>query len=103
MIEDPKQALIEALRTTLDTAEWSWLAPHMKLGNLILVDAQLNLLETAYKVATDEKETIEAWIASGQLSKPVPSQIEQWEKNSERKFTIVIVQPYVLAQEYLLH
>lgn len=91
------------LKETLDEAEWKWLAPHLARDAIILVSHDLDLLAVAEKVARDDKEQVAEWIEKGLLGKPTREQIETWTKTPTKKFLTIIVQPYVLAQEHLLH
>ncbi len=99
----PPRSLREQLEETLDESEWSWLMPHLARDSVILVSHELDLLVVGEKVSRDDKESVQQWIASGKLSKPTREQIEAWSKTPGKKFLTLIVQPYVLAQEHLLH
>lgn len=103
--QPPKAArsLREDLKKTLDESEWSWLAPHLVRDAIILVSHDLDLLTVGETVSRDEKGTIQEWIAQGFITKPTREQIEAWTKTPTKKFLTLIVQPYVLAQEHLLH
>lgn len=93
----------EGLQRTLDEAEWVWLKPHIERDALILVSPQLDLLEVGTKLAADEVKTLEAWISKGLVSKPSAQQIALWDTTPNKRFMSVIVQPYVLIQEALVH
>lgn len=93
----------ESLSETLDESEWKWLAPHLVRDSVILVANGLDLLTVAEKVALDDQEQVSLWVSQGLLSKPTKEQIEAWTRLPEKKFMTVIVQPFVLAQEHLLH
>jgi hypothetical protein len=95
--------LREELEAVLDEAEWSWMAPHLARDAVILVAHGLDLLTVGEKIARDDKVSVQSWISSGQLSKPTREQIEAWTKTPGKKFLTLIVQPYVLVQEHLLH
>jgi hypothetical protein len=108
--KDPKsqpktlpKSLKDELKESLDESEWSWLAPHLARDSVILVAPELDLLAVAEKVARDDKTQVGEWIQGGKLTKPTRSQIEEWTRTPTKKFLTVIVQPYVLAQEHLLH
>jgi hypothetical protein len=65
---------------------------------MILVDPRLDLLEVAVTVARDDSERVKRWMRERQLRKPTEAQIEVWQNETGERFTIAIVQPYVLAQ-----
>ena len=103
--QSPKspRSLRDELKEALDESEWTWLASHLARDAVILVSQELDLLEVGEKVARDEKSTVQHWISEGHLSKPTREQIELWTKTPTKKFLTLIVQPYVLVQEHLLH
>lgn len=78
--------------------DWRPLAPHAKRSGLILVDGSLELLEVALAVAGDESVKVRAWMEAQQLRRPSREEIEAWADETEERFTVAIVQPYVLAQ-----
>ena len=78
--------------------DWKTLAAHAKRGGLVLVDTALDLVEVAVAVANDDSASVEAWMSAHQLAKPTEAQVASWEDDTEDRFTVVIVQPYVLAQ-----
>ena len=78
--------------------DWKPLEAHAKRGGLILVDPRLDLVDVAVAVAADDTGRVEGWMARRQLLKPTQNQIELWRQETDERFTVVIVQPYVLAQ-----
>jgi hypothetical protein len=102
MAEEGKP-LRKNLEETLDEADWSWFAPHLKRDALILISIELDIVTVGEKIAQDDKAQVTEWIRNGKISKPTPQQIEDWNKSPEKKFLSLIVQPYVLAQEYVVH
>jgi|SRR6185369_6253652 len=91
----------EELALLVDEAQWSWLRAHLERGGLILVDDSLDLVDTAIKVASDDTGHIEEWINLGKIGKPSENQIHTWDKDHQKKFSILIISPYVLIQERL--
>ena len=83
-----------------DLAEVNWkdLRFHLQKDSIILVTDDLDLVDVAVDVATDNKDQISLWIASGKLSKPSREQIDQWETQLDTPFRMLIAQPYILAQ-----
>lgn len=78
--------------------DWKPLGPHAKRGGLVLVDSELDLLDVAVAVATDDSVLVQRWMEAGALRRPSDEQVEAWRKETDECFTVVIVQPYVLAQ-----
>jgi hypothetical protein len=89
----------EELVLNIDEAEWRWLTPHLQRGVLVTVAASLDLAETGERIALDDSACISAWINAGKIGKPTAAEIEQWEREPEKKFLTLIISPYVLIQE----
>lgn len=83
-----------------DLAEVGWkdLRIHLQRDAIILVAADLDLLEVAIAVAEDRKEQVADWISGAQLSKPTAEQVAAWEGALEKPFRMLIVQPFILVQ-----
>ena len=93
--------LREKLAGEIDVTDWEALAPHATAGRLFVVATELTLLEAAVAVASDDKEQVEPWIASGQLARPTVSQVEQFQSQRGLALACVIVSPFVLVQARL--
>lgn len=85
------------LAQQIHRVDWKPLAPHAKRGGLVIVDPQLDLLEVAVAVARDHSEQVQKWMAAQQLGRPTAAQAAAWREEIGERFTVVIVQPYVLA------
>jgi hypothetical protein len=79
---------------------WETLEPHSGRDALIWVQSDVNLVDAAYAVATDDVEKVNKWIGDGSLVKPTADLLEVWNKEPGKFFQFVIVQPFVLISEY---
>jgi hypothetical protein len=86
------------LTNEVHRVDWKPLAPHAKRGALVLVDSALDLVDVALAVAQDDSERVQQWLNARQILKPTEDQIDAWTGQTEERFTVIIVQPYVLAQ-----
>lgn len=86
------------LKSEIHRVDWEPLRPHAKRGGLVLVDSDLDLLDVAVAVATDDSALVQRWMEARALRHPTGEQIEAWRNETGERFTAVIVQPYVLAQ-----
>lgn len=86
------------LTNEVHRVDWGPLAPHAKRGGVVLVDTRLDLVDVALAVAQDDSSSVQQWMEAGQLIKPTEEQVDRWKEETEERFTVVIVQPYVLAQ-----
>ncbi len=69
-----------SLKESINEAEWSWLAPHLLRGAVIVVSQQLTLLEAGSEVANNNVTKIQEWIQMGLLAKPSAEQIKAWDQ-----------------------
>ncbi len=93
--------LTEKLKGELLETTWDELRSQLVRDSIILVDPALNLLEVGLKVVQDDKTAIAGWIGGKQMTKPTTEQLKAWEAQLDKKFKMLIVQPFVLAQEQL--
>jgi hypothetical protein len=91
----------EELSLAIDEAEWTWLHAHLERGGLILVADSIDLSEAATMIASDNTEVINEWVSNGKLGKPSLAQIDHWNTEKQKKFSMLIVSPFVLIQEKL--
>jgi hypothetical protein len=91
--------LREQLAELLDEAELEWLKPHIQKDAVILVAADLDLLDVAVAIASDNTQSVQHWISEQLLIKPSPEILSRWHNDPSRKFQAAIVQPYVLVKE----
>jgi len=89
----------EELALSIDEAEWGWLRAHLERGGVILVADSLDLADAALRVAGDDTEKISDWVDAGMIGKPTESQVQAWDGDRHKKFSMLIVSPYVLIQE----
>ena len=47
----------------------------------------------------DDVGAIEQWITRGMIGKPSGSQIDMWDHDRSKKFSMLVISPYVLIQE----
>lgn len=95
---------METLRTqleeNLDQAEWDWLEPHVDREAVIIVEKTLDLLDVGVAIASDNVSSVQHWISEELIHKPTPQEIAHWNDNRSQRFQALIVQPFVLIQEY---
>jgi hypothetical protein len=90
--------MVERFKEDLAEVCWGDLREHLQRDTIITLAAELDLVEAATAVARDDSEKITAWIAAGQLGKPTVEEVTAWEKEMDKPFRVLIVQPYILVQ-----
>ncbi len=93
------QDLKDSLQSQIVTGFWSDLLSHAQRNAVFLVDEALDLVEVAFKVATDDVASVELWIEKASLVRPTAEQIDEWTLMNDKSFRFIIVAPYVLIQE----
>lgn len=93
------QDLRSELTEGLDEAEWEWLIPHVQRDVVIVVARELDLLDVGVAIASDNVLEVETWIDEALLAKPSTIQVGEWNLERTKRFSTLIVQPYVLVQE----
>jgi hypothetical protein len=88
----------ERFEKDLAEVDWKSLRIHLQRDALILVSAQLDLVEVACQVTADATQEVSDWIARGLLAKPTAEQLESWETELDKPFRMLIAAPYILIQ-----
>lgn len=88
----------EKLRGETMAAAWGDLVYQFARGGLLLVTTQLDLLDVATAIATDAREQVEHWLATGAVRKASDEDAQRFQSEPNVRFQFVIVQPWVLAQ-----
>ena len=88
----------EELERQVDVAKWEWLKPHHERGSLIVVADDLSLPAVGEHLAADDTAVVSSWLAAGQLGRPSSDQCACWDKDSSRRFAMLVISPYILIQ-----
>ncbi len=81
----------------LRNAEFDVLEPHMRRRTVFVV-RELDLEEVGTAVAEDESVKVATWMEDGTLARPTVDEVIRWHE-SKSKFTVLVVQPFVLIKE----
>ena len=91
-------ALREKLAAEVATAKAADLIAHHRRGALLLLRADISLVDTGVAFAADDSAKVKAWLSGGALARPTPAELADACLNSA-KFRFLILQPYVLLQK----
>lgn len=89
------------LSKELADIEWSDLIPHAQRDNLIIVGEPLSILDVGVAIASDDVSTVQKWISQQLIHKPSSDELSIWNDRPDKKFSVLIVQPFVLAIEVI--
>jgi len=79
--------------------EWKVLEPHFARGDLLAVDAALDLVQVAAAMMEDNSEAIKGWMDAGQLQVATDSCAADWAERNPDTLWAGVIRPWVLVQE----
>lgn len=80
------------------TVDWNELIRHFARGVLIHVDANLDLVDVAHRIASDDVLYVERFLQSGLLRRASDDDARDWNSRAPT-FWCVVAAPWVLIQE----
>jgi hypothetical protein len=86
------------LAEMVDVALWEWLSPHAARARVILVGANLDLVDVGVALTEDNTQLVQSWIEDGWLRHPTAEELSAWNTNKEKEFTSLVVPPFVLVK-----
>lgn len=72
---------------------------HLRRDAVFVVSPALSLVECGVAIAMDDAAKVEGWVAAGELRRPTPAERAEWLAEKERRWSAIVVQPYVLVQD----
>ena len=93
--------MIESFKRDLAEVSWRELNIHLQRDAIIVVSTKLDLVTVGVAVADDDKNLVETWVSANQLGKPTEKQVESWEQEPDKRFQMLIVQPFILLQSVI--
>lgn len=88
------------IESTLDEATWDILALPAVGGRVVMVLKPLVLIEVGMALVNDSTQQVSHWLSEGLIYKPENDEISRRSKLEGQKYMAVIVDPFVLVQEY---
>lgn len=91
----------ELLRTKINQETsrlpWSELLKHFASGTIIAVASELDLVEVAFQISSDNKALVEEWLSANSVAKVSDEQAKIWLETEAQLWTVV-VKPWILVQ-----
>ena len=94
-----REQLKKKFKKEYDVVKWDTIKEHLVRDAVIIVSPELNIVESAIEIAQDHIDVVSGWLKEKKIYKPDQAILNEWEKNPEKCFGFIIVQPYVLIQE----
>lgn len=99
--EQCMSSIQDQLQDELADVTWADLQPHSRRDAVIVVNESLNIVEVGTAIASDETLKVQAWIDEQLIQKPTSEQLGLWNQDPAKKFSTLIVAPYVLISTQL--
>jgi hypothetical protein len=90
----------ERLAGSLGDVYWTDLRAHAARDALIVVADDLDMLDAAEAIATDDTARVAAWIQGRKLGKPTADDLAGWPADPLAHFEAIVVAPYVLIRPH---
>lgn len=97
MNHEKDEELRRRLNSETSKLRWTELQRHYAGGNVVAVDASLDLIEVAVGIAQDDTESVKKWMADGRLARLGDIQAAAWQQ-ADVELWAVVVKPWVLVQ-----
>lgn len=91
--------LREKLAKEVLETDWKPLAEHFARGAVYYLETELDIIDVGEAMANDEVSSIKQWLDNGLMYTPTPDQATQFAQDGDTKFSMLIIEPYVLIQK----
>jgi len=98
MNEEKGDALRAKINGETSRMQWKALDRFYAAGAVIAVSNDLDLVEVAYRVASDDKEAVAQWMAENRIHRVSDAQASAWFEADAALWTVV-VKPWILVQQ----
>lgn len=78
--------------------QWTELLRFFAAGTVIAVSDELDLVDVAVRIASDDKESVAQWMGENRLGKVSDAQASAWLEADALLWTVV-VKPWILVQQ----
>lgn len=79
--------------------DWKDLEPHFARGELLEVDASLDLVEVAQALIDDNSAAVKGWRQQNLLTSLADARAADWHQRDPDTLWAVVIRPWVLVQE----
>ncbi|SFQ64228.1 hypothetical protein SAMN05216578_101618 [Halopseudomonas formosensis] len=79
--------------------DWKDLEPHFARGELLEVDASLDLVEVAQALIDDNSAVVKGWMQQNLLTSLADARAADWHQRDPDTLWAVVIRPWVLVQE----
>ena len=101
-IEKNREILRAKINGETSRLPWTELLRFFASGSVISVSDELDLVEVAVRIASDDTSTVSQWMAEQRIGKVSDTQAESWLEGNAQLWTVV-VKPWILVQPEKMH
>ncbi len=94
---ETKQEIMARLNSETSKMAWSEMQTFFASGNVVFVDASLDLIDIASEFSLDNKPAFEVWIKESKVGAVTDEQAKEWLENDVTVWAVVVA-PWVLVQ-----
>ena len=99
-IDEAEIDVRDLLNAQTGRISWKELQRHFAAGMVLVVAADLDLIDVAARIVEDNRVQVEQWMAGGRLTRAETSHARAWEE-AQPEFWAVVAAPWVLVQEII--
>ena len=82
--------------------QWTELQRFFASGAMISVSDELDLIDVAVCIASDDKHAVQQWMSEGRVARVSDTQAQTWLESNAELWTVV-VKPWILVQRQKMH
>jgi hypothetical protein len=97
-MQEPLEVLKARLNTETAKIGWEEIQRFFAKGQVFIVDAELDLIDTAAKIIQDEKGSVEQWLEKGLIMQATTDDAKHWNETDPDLWAVVVA-PWILVQE----
>lgn len=90
----------EQLKEQILVAPALEMEPHLRKGQLVVIDKSLDLAQVAFEMQNDDRKKIEKYLSDGQLVKADEALFQDWIA-TKRFFEFIVVSPFIVARVFV--
>lgn len=97
-MENDKDQLYAKINGETSRMQWTELLRFFAAGTVIAVSDDLDLVDVAMRVATDDKDAVQQWMTEGRVGRVSDAQASVW-LEADASLWAVVVKPWILVQQ----
>ena len=97
-MQEPIEVLKARLNTETAKIGWEEIQRFFAKGQVLIVNPELDLIDTAARMIQDEKGTVEEWLEQNRIVQASTDDAKRWNEEAPDLWAVVVA-PWILVQE----